>query len=81
MANCLARRDTASVLLGTAGFGLFLRATTNDPLRTLARTIGDGVQGIPNRRQTRQPGTARRAGVGPIRTAEDAPLQFAGSGI
>ena len=29
MGNCLARRDLASVLLGTVGFGLFLRSATN----------------------------------------------------
>jgi hypothetical protein len=29
MTNCLARRDAASVMLGTLGFGMLLRAATN----------------------------------------------------
>src|SRR5204862_3206122 len=37
MANCAARRDTPAVLLGTVGFGLFLRAATN---KSFAKLIG-----------------------------------------
>jgi uncharacterized membrane protein len=40
MANCLARRDPVSILLGTAGFGLFLRAATNTPVRHLVGATG-----------------------------------------
>lgn len=36
MANCLARRTPGAVLLGTAGFGLFLRGLTNLELTRLA---------------------------------------------
>jgi uncharacterized membrane protein len=35
MANCLARRSPAAILLGTVGFGLFLRGLTNLELKRL----------------------------------------------
>lgn len=35
MANCLARRTLPAAMLGTVGFGLFLRALGNRPLRRL----------------------------------------------
>jgi hypothetical protein len=38
MANCLARRTLRAALLGTAGFGLFLRSLTNVPLVQLFGT-------------------------------------------
>ncbi len=38
MSNCLARRNLTSMLLGTAGFGLFVRATTNRSIGELAGT-------------------------------------------
>jgi hypothetical protein len=37
MGNCLVQRDLTACVLGTIGFGLFLRATTNAP-------IGDAVR-------------------------------------
>jgi hypothetical protein len=39
MGNCLARRDPTACVLGTLGFGLFLRAATNAP-------IGDAVRQV-----------------------------------
>ena len=35
MANCLAKRTPGAILLGTVGFGLFLRSMTNLPLNRL----------------------------------------------
>ncbi|MBW3543377.1 MAG: SRPBCC family protein [Planctomycetes bacterium] len=45
MVNCLARRTPGAVLLGTLGFGLFLRGTTNLPTRRLTG-IGAGRQAV-----------------------------------
>jgi uncharacterized membrane protein len=40
MANCLARRTPPAVLLGTLGFGLFVRGVTNTPFRYLVGATG-----------------------------------------
>jgi uncharacterized membrane protein len=45
MVNCLARRTPLAVFLGTAGFGLFLRAVTNMELRQLLG-MGDARGGF-----------------------------------
>jgi uncharacterized membrane protein len=45
MAACAARRTPASALLGTAGFGLFLRALTNIEMQRLLG-LGGGRRGI-----------------------------------
>jgi len=49
MANCMARRTTGAVLLGTAGFALFLRSVTNTELKSLA---GLGTGGVINAHKT-----------------------------
>jgi uncharacterized membrane protein len=46
MANCLARRTLPAALLGTGGFGLFLRGLTNLPMAQLLGLSGGGG-GIP----------------------------------
>jgi uncharacterized membrane protein len=46
MANCVARRTPGAVLLGTAGFGLFMRALENRPLKQqlgLGRDLRQGI--------------------------------------
>jgi uncharacterized membrane protein len=45
MANCLARRTPGAVLLGTVGFGMFLRGLTNLELRRLVR-LGAGRRAV-----------------------------------
>jgi uncharacterized membrane protein/osmotically-inducible protein OsmY len=45
MANCLARRSPLAVLLGTAGFAMFLRSATNKDMDRLLG-LGEGPRGI-----------------------------------
>jgi hypothetical protein len=53
MAGCLIRRSPTSLLMGTLGLGLFVRGTSNEPMRRLAGYESQAERGP---RHTGQPG-------------------------
>jgi hypothetical protein len=57
MANCLAQRTTGAALLGTLGFGLFVRAVTNMDTGRLFGTRTTGRPGTSGRRPVMAMGT------------------------
>jgi len=71
MANCMAQRTAGAALLGTLGFGLFLRSVTN---MDLGRVLGTSTTG--------RPGTSRRqpaapSGATPSRGSQSPRMQTA----
>jgi hypothetical protein len=63
MINCLAKRSPPAITFGTAGFFLFIRAVTNQPIVQLAETYARGPRAT--RKAERRPAESAHAPAGP----------------